>query len=109
MLQPESQAEPEIIPPKQARAILEKAIADRLGANWQDEETGWMLVAGHDYMARLTRGEQNLDFYVDLLGNVTVKESEITGGQQNGRILAWGLLLASLVVAIVIAWLSGYL
>lgn len=102
-------AEPDIISPEQARQILEAAITERLGPHWRDEEKGWSLVSGHDYMARLTRGDTNIDFYVDLLGSVTVKESEISAAQQNGRLVAWALLLGSLVIAAVIAWLAGYL
>jgi hypothetical protein len=102
-------AEPDIIRPEQARQILEAAITERLGPHWRDEETGWSLVSGHDYMARLTRGEKNVDFYVDLLGSVTVTESEINAAQQNGRLIAWALLLGSLLVAALVAWLAGYL
>ncbi|HRL11451.1 MAG TPA: hypothetical protein PKX07_06205, partial [Aggregatilineales bacterium] len=55
-------AEPDIISPEQARQILEAAITERLGPHWRDEEKGWSLVSGHDYMARLTRGDTNIDF-----------------------------------------------
>jgi hypothetical protein len=101
--------EPDIIPAAQARAILEAAIRERLGERWDDEETGWQLTTGHDYMARLTRGNTNLDFYVDLLGNVTVEETELSGGQEYGRILAWALIIGSMLLALAIAWAAGYL
>jgi hypothetical protein len=89
------------IPPEQAREILEAAIRERLGENWDDEETGWMRVTGHDYMTRLSRGRVNLDFYVDLLGNVRV---EITESQAavSARLLLFILLGLSLVIAYLI-------
>lgn len=93
---------------EQARHILETAIRQRLGDTWDDEETGWAMVSGHDFMARLTRGRVNLDFYVDLLGNVTVEEKEIGAAQASGRLMAWLFLLGSLMVAAIIARLAGY-
>lgn len=38
-------------------------------------------------MARLTKGRTNLDFYVDLLGNVTIEQKEITLPQDSEIIL----------------------
>lgn len=99
----------EPIPPEEARAILDAAIRTRLGADWEHEEGGWVRVTGHDYMARLTRGRTNLDFYVDLLGNVTVEEKELNAAQYTGRILAWLLLGLSLVIALLIARIAGFL
>jgi len=95
------------ISPKQARAILEAAIRERLGDDWQDDEDGWVRVTGHDYMARLTRGRVNLDFYVDLLGNVTVEEKRINPGQDSGRLVAWLFLLLSLAIAFLLARIAG--
>ena len=97
----------ETIEPEQARQILEQAIRDRLGEHWDDEETGWVRVTGHDYMARLTRGRKNMDFYVDLLGNVTVEEKELSVVQQQGRLMAWMILFGSLLIAYVVARLTG--
>ncbi|MBL8133977.1 MAG: hypothetical protein JNL42_19100 [Anaerolineae bacterium] len=94
---------------EQARAILEAAIAERLGAHWRDEDSGWQLVTGHDFMARLTRGRVNVDFYVDLLGQVTVQQSEITGAQDSGRLIAWVFLLLSLGIAFLMARIVGWL
>jgi hypothetical protein len=97
----------ETIEPEQARQLLDQAIRERLGDQWDDEETGWVKVTGHDYMARLTRGNKNLDFYVDLLGNVTVEEKELSPVQQQGRLVAWSILLGSLIIAYVVARLTG--
>lgn len=97
------------IPAEQARAILYAAIQTRLGEHWNDEESGWRMVTGHDYMARLTRGSRNIDFMVDLLGNVTIEEKAIGAAQMQGRINAWLLLVASLILALLVAYLSGFL
>jgi hypothetical protein len=75
----------EPIPAEQARVLLEQAIRERLGDDWKDDDSGWTKVTGHDYMARLTKGRVNVDFYVDLLGNVTVETSEINPAQDSGR------------------------
>ena len=98
----------EPIPAEQARAILEQAIRERLGDDWKDDESGWTKVTGHDYMARLTKGRMNVDFYVDLLGNVTVETSEINPAQDSGRMIAWMLLLLSLAIAFLIARIVGF-
>lgn len=96
------------IPPEQARTILDQAMSERLGDDWQDEDSGWQLVTGHDYMARVTRGSRNVDFYVDLLGEVTIEESEINPAQASGRLIAWTLLLVSLGVAYLLARAVGW-
>lgn len=95
------------IPPEQARDILEAAIRERLGDNWADEDTGWVRVTGHDYMARLTRGRVNLDFYVDLLGNVTVEQSEQNVAHDSIRLVVLILLGLSLVIAFLIVRIVG--
>jgi hypothetical protein len=92
---------------KEARALLNAAIRARLGEHWDDEEEGWALVTGHDYMARLTKGRINIDFYVDLLGNVTVEEKSIGPAQESGRLYAWLFLFLSLVIALLIAKIAG--
>lgn len=99
----------EPIAPEQAKAILDAAIRERLGDDWQDDDGGWMVVTGHNYMARLTKGQINLDFYVDLLGNVTVEQKELSPVQDSGRLIAWLLLLLSLVIALLIARAVGWL
>lgn len=99
----------EPIPADEARAILERAIAARLGDDWRDESSGWMRVTGHDYMARLTRGRVNLDFYVDLLGEVTVETSEVNPAQDSGRLVVFVLLLVSVGIAAMIARVAGWL
>lgn len=104
---PSHEIEP--IPAEAARAALYAAIRERLGEHWNDEESGWRLVSGHDYMARLTRGSRNIDFMVDLLGSVTIEEKAIGPAQIQGRINAWLLLGASLILAVLLAYFSGFL
>jgi hypothetical protein len=95
------------ISPEQARDILEAAIRERLGDNWEDPEDGWMRVTGHDYMARVRRGRKNLDFYVDLLGNVTVEQSDESVTQDSIRLVMIILLALSLVIAFLIVRIAG--
>jgi hypothetical protein len=97
----------EPISAEQARAILEQAMRERLGDNWQHDD--WVLVTGHDYMARVTKGRRNLDFYVDLLGNVRVEEKEVSPAQESGRLIAWLILLLSLAIAFLLARIAGWI
>lgn len=95
------------IPAEQARQILNAAIRERLGDNWDDEETGWVVVTGHDYMTRLSRGRVNLDFYVDLLGNVTVEQTESRGSQTSAGLILLILLGLSVVIALLIVRIAS--
>ncbi len=97
----------EPISPQRAREILDTAIRERLGDDWDDEEEGWVRVTGHDYMARLTRGGVNLDFYVDLLGNVRVEKSGLSGWQQLSGLLALVFIALSLVIALLLARIAS--
>jgi hypothetical protein len=90
----------------QARAILDAAMRERLGDNWAQND--WVLITGHDYMARVTKGSKNVDFYVDLLGNVKVEEREINSAQESGRLIAWLILLVSLGIAFLLARIAGW-
>ncbi len=96
--------EPPIISPEQARRALDDAIRQKLGDTWQDT---WEMVSGHDFMTRLTDGEQNIDFYVDLLGNVTIEEKGQDVAHNSGRLAAWLVLGASLFLAYMIARIAG--
>lgn len=100
---------PEPISPEQARMALDRAMAERLGPDWQDEGSGWLLVTGNDYMARVTRGRINVDFMVDLLGKVTVEERPLTPAQTSGRLIAWTLLLLALGIVYLVARAIGWL
>ena len=105
----DSPTPPEPISPEEARLALDRAMAERLGPDWQDEGSGWLLVTGNDYMARVTRGSMNLDFMVDLLGNVTIEEKPLSPAQTSGRLIAWTLLLLALGIVYLIARALGWL
>lgn len=99
---------PDPIPPEQARAILDQAMAERLGPDWQDEGSGWLLVTGNDYFARVTRGTFNIDFMVDLLGQVSIEEKPLSPSQTSGRLIAWTLLLLTLAIVYLLAKALGW-
>lgn len=98
-------AEP--ISPEEARARLETAMRETLGDDWNDPDDGWLIISRHDYMARVTKGRTNVDFYVDLLGHVEIKRSPINAGQDAGRLVAWALLILSVLIALMIARIVG--
>ncbi|HYO87304.1 MAG TPA: hypothetical protein VER79_01580 [Candidatus Limnocylindrales bacterium] len=99
---------PEPIAPAEARIALDRAMAERLGPDWQEEGSGWLLVTGNDYMARVTRGRVNIDFLVDLLGQVTVEEKPLSPTQSSGRLIAWTLLLLALGIVYLFARAVGW-
>lgn len=98
--------EPQIIAPEDAHRMLNAAIAQKLGDDWAEH---WDVVSGHDFMTRLTDGKQNIDFYVDLLGNVTIEEKGLDVAHNAGRMVAWLLLGTSLFLVFVIARIAGIL
>jgi len=100
-IHPDDELDP--IPPQEAQQRLEQAIVDRLGDDWDSEDTGWLVVDRTAYQARLTKGKINLDFYVDLLGNVNIEEKETTLVQESGRFIAWFLIALSVAIAVLIA------
>jgi hypothetical protein len=91
----------EPISPAEARQRLEAALDPYL-------QDGWVIRAQHDYMAQLTRGRRNLEFYVDLVGGVTVTEKGLTPGQASGHLIAWVLLLVSFLLVLAIASALGW-
>lgn len=108
-LRPTTPGAVEPISPEEARRILDEAVAARCGDDWQDEGSGWLLVTGNDYMIRLTRGDRNYDFYVDLLGKVTFEEKPINPAQASGRLIAWVFLGLALGIAYLVARAVGWL
>lgn len=100
---------PEPISPAQARARLQEAIRQRLGEDWREAENAWLVVHESDYLIRLNKGVLNLDFQCDLLGVVSVSESPANPVQMSGRLIAWMVLGASLLVALAIANALGVL
>lgn len=100
---------PEPISPETARAILDQAMNDRLGEDWEDEYSGWLLVTANDYMARVTKRGKNVDFLVDLLGNVTIEEKELSDTQSSGRLIVIILLFLAIGIAYLFARAVGWL
>lgn len=102
---PQSRREPdeiEPISPEDAAVILQEALAPYLADEWR-------VIDKSAYAARLTRGMRNLDVRVDLLGEVSVEESNLTPLQESGRLIAWVVLLAMLLVALALATALGVL
>ena len=106
---PQTDAPVDMIPPHEAQQRLQQAIRERLGDDWDDEDTGWMVLHNNDYLIRLTNGKINLDFQCDLLGEVTIEERDINPLQGSGRLIAWMVLGASLLIALVLARIAGVL
>jgi hypothetical protein len=101
---PDSEApeQPEIEPVgiAEAEAILEEALQPYLDAEWRIIDRG-------PYAARLTRGVRNLDLRVDLLGKIETEESGLTPLQDSGRLIAWTLLLAALLIVLALSAALG--
>ena len=103
-MQPSSEID--LIPPAEARARLVAAIEARLGKDWAQEDR-WIAVHNSDYLIRLNQGNKNVDFACDLLGEVIITEKEADPLQSSGRLIAAAVLFAWLLVALVIARISG--
>jgi RNase P/RNase MRP subunit POP5 len=99
----------EPIPAKDARKRIQAAILERLGEQWDSPTDGWVVVHDTAYLVRLHRGEVNLDFQCDLLGEVSITELEVNPLQTSGRLIALAVLTASLFLALVLAQISGVL
>lgn len=95
------------ITPELARANIMQSITATLGDNWDDEDTGWVVIHDSDYYIRLTRNNILMDFQCDLLGEVNIHEQEAIVEQNIGRLLAWMVLGASLALAYLLALLAG--
>jgi hypothetical protein len=87
----------EIITPEQAATILEPKLAEL-------QAEGWIILMQTDYIARLTRGDRNLDVQVDLLGNLETQEKPLTLVQDSGQVI--GILLTILLVLVVLVLIS---
>ena len=103
-LDPQKPSEPEIEPisPEEAEAILKQALEPYLAE-------GWHVIDHGAYLARLTRGKRNLDIRIDLLGQVEKEEMGLTPLQDSGRLTAWILLLAALLVVLALSAALGIL
>lgn len=101
--EPEPAAPPdeiEPISPDDAAAILEQVLEPYLADDWH-------VLHRDAYSARITKGTRNLDIQVDLLGQVDTHESPLTPLQDSGRLMAWVLLWAMLLVALALGSALG--
>lgn len=93
----------DIISPEQAEDILRPVVQEL-------QQEGWRIVAKPLYGVRLERGIEVLDMRVDLLGNI---ESEtkynVMTSAVKGRLVAWVLLLTTLLVVLAFANAVGLL
>ena len=90
----------ELIQAEEAAALMEQTLAPY-------REDGWVVLHQSPSIARLTRDGRNLEIRIDLLGEVSVEEVALSVIQDSGRLVAWVLLLTSLLVVLVIASLLG--
>lgn len=107
-----SSSQPNLIPnqegvdfltPEQADPILE-AVAQ----TYRDE--GWQDVRWANYMIRLRREDRILDIQVDLQGEITTEEKPaVQTAAEVGRLIAWVILLAALVLSLTLASVLGFL
>jgi hypothetical protein len=86
----------------EAEKIMEEALQPYLADEWRVIDRG-------PYATRLTRGMRNLDVRVDLLGQVEIEESGLTPLQDSGRLMAWMVLLAALLVVLALSAALGIL
>lgn len=93
----------DLITPDQAEDILRPEVQ-------QLQAEGWRIVAKPLYGVRLEKGVEVLDMRVDLLGNIE-RDTKLTVWTSaiKGRMVAWALLLTTLLVVLVFASEVGLL
>jgi hypothetical protein len=96
-------AEIEIVSPDEAETMLRPEI-EQLVAE------GWRIVSKPLYGVRLQRDREILDLHVDLLGNIERQTKyNFLSGADTGRLVAWVLLITSLLFALALASALGLL
>jgi hypothetical protein len=90
------------IEPNEARRILDQVLGPYLDDDWR-------LLDRDDYIAQLNKGTRNLSIQVDWLGQVEAQETGLRATQTNGRLIAWVLLIAALLVTLALASALGLL
>jgi hypothetical protein len=95
---PDVEIEP--ISPEKSEVLLKKAMEPYLADEWH-------VLYQDAYLARLTRGMRNLDVRVDLLGDIEITESELNPLQDSGRLMAWVVLIAMLLVVMALTSALG--
>lgn len=93
----------EVIDPDEAEILLRPEV-EQLMAD------GWQLVSKPLYGARLRRGNEIIDLRVDLLGKIE-RETKLSlfSGADTGRLVAWVLLITTLLVTLTLASALGLL
>lgn len=94
--------EVEPIAPDDAAVILEAKLQEL-------EADGWIILVQNDYMARLTRGNRNIDLQVDLLGELQMEEKPLSDVQEVGRIVAIMLFIVAFIVILTLLSALGVL
>ncbi len=93
----------DVISPEEAENILRPEVEQLIAG-------GWRIAAKPLYGVRLVKGNEVLDMRVDLLGNVERKTKfNILSAEQTGRLIAWVLLITSLLVTLALASALGFL
>ncbi|NDJ85984.1 MAG: hypothetical protein GYB66_08870 [Chloroflexi bacterium] len=93
----------DFVTPQEAEDILRPEV-ERL------VEEGWQLINKPLYGARLQRENEIIDLRVDLRGKLeTETKLAFMSPAQRGRLIAWVLLLSSLLVTLTLASVLGFL
>lgn len=91
----------EIITPEEAEIILKPEVEKLVNE-------GWRVIHESSFAARLVKERDLIDIRVDLLGQIEKKQGvTLLYGPEIGRIVAWVLLLTSLLVALALASALG--
>lgn len=95
--------QPEVITPEEAEDILRPEVEKMLDDDWR-------IVSKPLYGVRLQRGDEICDMRVDLLGNVEREiKAPVISNVDQGRMIAWMLLITSLLVTLAVASALGLL
>ncbi len=100
---PTTISDDDIVTPEQAEDILRPEVQ-------QLQDEGWRIVSKPLYGVRMERGVETLDMRVDLLGNIE-RETTLTVWTSafKGRLVAWMLLVVSLLGVLALASAIGIL
>lgn len=99
----EEKQEVEFVTPDQAEDLLRPEVEKLI-------EEGWRIVSKPLYGVRLEKEREILDLRVDLTGNIE-RETKLSlfTGADTGRLIAWVLLMASILVTLALASALGIL
>lgn len=96
------QTEIEIITPEEAEVILKPEVEKLV-------TEGWRVVHESSFAARLVKERDMIDLRVDLLGQLECKQGvTLLYGPEIGRVVAWVLLLVSILIALTLASALGF-